>query len=138
MRTEIGRAAAAVMAIAGSLLTGGCAPRSCSAVLFLDGVVIHLDAPAQTADLIALRACVGSSCAEQPVVAGDRSDQSIPIAVGAGQVLVSVTGHDRAGRQVFAGSTAVTTVVSEQDGPGCQSVHLAKATITPAGLRPTA
>ena len=137
MRTRAGRGAVALVVIVGSLFTGGCTETSCSAVLFLDAVVIHLDSSAQTDDLATLRACVGTTCGENPI---DRSlpDQSIAIDIRASQVTVSVTGRNGAGRQVFAGSTAVTTVVTEPDGPGCQSIRLAKVTISPAGLRPTA
>ena len=125
------------MVIIGSLLTGGCTESYCSAVLFLDAVVIHLDPSAQTGDVTTLRACVGSTCAENPI---DRTspDQSIPIDIRAGHVTLSVTGRNGAGRQVFTGSTAVTTVVTHPDGPDCQSARLARVTISPSGLRPTA
>ncbi len=136
MAMRVGRIAAAVVVITGALMTGACTATTCSSVLFSDAVVVHFASPVNTADLSAVRACVGSSCEEWPI---DRtvSDQMIPIAVGPGSVTVSVTGHNHANQKLFGGSTRVTTVISEPDGPGCQTVYRAKVTVTGSGLSPT-
>ncbi len=136
MAMRVGRIAAAVVVITGALMTGGCTATACSSVLFSDQVVVHFAALVNTDAWSTLRACVGSSCEERPI---DRtfSDQTIPIAVGPGSVTVSVTTRNRANQKLFSGSTRVTTVVSQPDGPGCQSVYLAKVTVTGSGLSPT-
>ncbi len=42
-----------------------------------------------------------------------------------------------ANRKLFGGSTRVTTVISQPDDPGCQTVYRAKVTVTGSGLSPT-
>lgn len=136
MRSRVSRVLAAVIVVEGVLMTGGCATTTCSSVLFADGVVVHFDPSARTADFADVQACIGASC-EQDAVDPTHADLRIPIAVGSAAVKVSITGRSRAGHQVFQSSTAVTPVVDEPDGPGCQSVYVADVTITSSGLSAT-
>lgn len=136
MGTRVSRILAAVVAVGGVLMTGGCASTTCSAVLFVDQVVVHFDPSAHTGDLTTVQACIGGSCEQEPVDP-THADLRIPVAVGPGEVTVSITGHSGAGQQLFEGSTAVTPVLSQPDGAGCQSVYLADVTVTSTGLYPT-
>ena len=102
-------------------------------MLFSDQVVVHVARPATMGQPTALRVCVDTVCQEQSV---DRSllDQVIPMAVGKGRRTVVVTGRDRRGRQLFTGSTEVTTVAHQPDGSGCMTIQLAKVTVTDSGI----
>ena len=133
MRSRVSRVLATVIVVGGVLMTGGCATTTCSSVLFADGVVVHFDSSARLADLSTVQACIGASCG-QDTVDPTHADLRIPVAVGSGAVKVSITGRSGAGQQVFEASAAVTTVVDQPDGPGCQSVYVADVTMTGSGL----
>lgn len=136
MSTKVGRILAAVVAVGGMLMTGGCSSPTCSSVLWSDQVVVHFSSYAHTADVSTVRACIGNVCNEERVDP-TRSDLMIPVASGSGQVEVSVTGRSGAGAQLFDDSTTVTTVLGHPDGPDCQSIHQAEVTVTDSGLFPT-
>ena len=136
MRNRVPPVLAAIVAVTGTLGAAGCTERSCSAVLFSDQVVVHVARPATMGQPTDLRVCVDTVCQEQSV---DRSliDQVIPMAVGKGRRTVVVTGRDRDGRQLFTGSTEVTTVAHQPAGSGCMTIQLAKVTVTDSGIVPT-
>lgn len=136
MGTRWSSVLATVVAVSGVLMIGGCASTTCSAVLFADAVVVHFDSSAPTADLTTVQACIGGNC-EQNTVDPTHADLRIPVAVGSGSVKVSVAGRSGAGQQLFQGSTTVTPVLNQPDGPGCQSVHVADVTVTSSGLYAT-
>lgn len=136
MSTRTGRIAATFYVVGGVLLLSGCTSTECSSVLFLDAVVVHFASTAVSDDLTTMRACIADTCAERPVDS-TTADRSIPIPMGARDVTVTVAGLTRTGQQLFAGSATVTPVVSQPDGPGCQSAHLAKVTLTGSRLSPS-
>ncbi len=136
MGSRTGRIAATVILVGSALTAGACTSTDCSAVLFLDAVVVHFAPAANTDKLTTIRACAGDTCAES-ALDPTNADQSIPIPMGAGEVTVTVTGRTTTGQQLFAGSTTVTPIISQPDGPDCQSAYLAKVTVTRSGVSPT-